>query len=332
MEDRDILRVEMEERVYDDTHNLRLYSRHFDYRGSIAFTSREAPPAQPAVNMAMAAFGPLFQAYARMPFPKHIVQPLLQATMDQLLPELHRAIRRTLHPRIHMDRVEAAFRRARQVDNGSLVSLARGEVVPPRPEPEFFLDPEAFDPGFRRNSVRTATEIRERSRHALVFDDIVNQVPAREDLDAYLRRDMEQVLMYGTFTGRRSFDREAVERARETLIHCLNPVQRAEFERTNSFTVVAQDNRMYKVLPEDVYNVEDEYYRYCCVPAEPCPVYDKMLASKLWLEAQFTDFMATANKSPKRGRIPTGGPHPWMHFGFDMPIRNPAGIARIFGP
>lgn len=357
IEDRDILEVTMEENLHSEEHLLRFHSRRFDYRGTIRFTAMETPPHEPAVRMAVAAVGPLFRAYAAMPFANNILKPLLVATMDRLLPELYRSIRRELHPRIlrpgrrlfegrlpvenylvqgevarqHMDRLEAAFRHVREAQDGSLVSLDRGEVVRPRPEPELFLDPEAFDPAFRRDRLRTAEEIRRRGQHALRNTDI----PAHYHVVADdLVQAIEADIFGGIFAApsSRSFSREAVERSRETLVHCLNDVQRAEFERTQCFSVVAQNGRIYKVKPMAAYNVEDSEYEYCCVPATPCPLYDKMLASKLWLEAQFEEFMATANRSPRRGgRSAPRGPYPWMHFDFAPVIRNPAAVARIIG-
>lgn len=49
------------------------------------------------------------------------------------------------------------------------------------------------------------------------------------------------------------------------------------------------------------FNVEDDEWYYCCVPANSrCPIYDRMLASKLWLEADYEEFMRVANRHHKR--------------------------------
>lgn len=358
MTDADVLQIEMQERLDTDEVILGIYSRYFDYRGSIRFTYIEAPPERPAVEMAMAALGPLFRAYVAMPFSNRILKPLLVATMDQLLPELHRAIREQLHPMVlrpgrrrlvpdrnppiqnfliqgevaqrHMDRIEAAFRQAREADDGRLVSLDRGETVQPPREPDVFFPADFFRTGPNRNSFPAV----------VIADDDLTIHTHTDDQRRNVAQifaqamEIEQTLLYGTGArlGPTGFSREAIERSRETLVHCLSPVQRAEFERTGSFTTVGQDGRLYKILQLEAYNVEDEDYEYCCVPSSPCPIFDKMLASKLWIEAQLHEFMQIANKHPKRLRMQRSRHTPRMFAAFDLAVRNPLRGARIVGP
>lgn len=295
----DILQVAVSEDLYTDTIKVGLFSRYFDYRGGLSFTRMEPPPpAAETINITMAAFGQLFHAYADMPFSKAIVKPLLVATMDRLLPELYRRLvtasgyyynRRARlvparpqvenfivqgeHARIAMDQLEAAFA-ARQP--GELVSLAQREVVPdPNRDPEVFIPP-----GFFRTNT-TAAQVR--TRQQTIVDEF--------------RREMEgDFFGFGARTG--GWSDEVLARAKETLIRCLSDVQRAEFARTESFTVAAANGRMFVVMKKESYNVKDfdGSWEYCCVPGEQVCIYDKMLASKLWLEAEYERFMRIANR------------------------------------
>ena len=342
--DHDLLQVIMEYDMACDEVDLRLYSRHFqEWRGGIKFRPSEAPPEQEAINITLAAFGPLFRAYANMPFGVGVLTPLLAATMDRLLPELYRRLIETnsyyrgtgrrlvrAHPEIHnafiqgtvarqhMDRVEAAFRSARE--SGDLVSLEHGRVVRRPAEPEVFLDPSDFRRGLANTTqiFRQAVVARERLAgevHAWIADD--------------LQASLEHTLFFGDAPRvQRTPYREAMGRARETLVHCLNEVQRAEFERSGSFSVAAQDGKIYKVIEEDNFNViGPDGWRYCCVPAENLVVYDKMLASKLWLEAEFDRFMRVANKINRYGQLTYGREEPQSRH------RAPAAFdIRLFGP
>lgn len=278
---------------------LRLLSRHFDLRFAMAFRREEAPPAEEATNIVLAAFGPLFRAYAAMPFDISITGPLLRATLDQLMPHMQRRLveigsyyspwarrrdRRVLvadtNPpirdavlrgeiaRIHMDRIEAAFGRAQE--EGGRVNITTGRHVPDA-GPFFTLD------DFPR------------MRERMVRPNAIRRMAHQQTLD------VERDLLFGDFNLRPS---AADATARETLIHLLNDVQRAEFERTEAFTVAAQDGKMYRVVKQKSFNVRslDGIWEYCAVPANhECPVYDYMIASKLWLEADFERFMRIAN-------------------------------------
>lgn len=349
--DEDLLVVESLEELLTDSVRFRLFSRHFDWSGTLSFTHTELAvhgeiSELEIRNLLLGAFQQLFRAYASMPFSERILKPLLAATMDRLLPEMHHRImqaagyyggrrrnRRLLvpdrnppietmlrgeHARRHLDQLEAAFDAAWAA--GGLVDITNAVVQEQNTEP--FLDPRDFErqrqyqgwfTGTPRPVRRTATEERIRRQE----------------------REIEAALFYGqgARTGRWGWPDEVLQRARETLVHCLSPVQRAEFERSNQFTVAAQNGRLFVVKAAESFNVEDHDYVYCCVPAEHVCVYDKMLASKLWLEAEFERFMRVANKRHKcTGRyIPGQDDETRRQLAWDLglPVNNPAAIATL---
>lgn len=305
----DIFVCSAEERLDTDEMFLQLRSRFFDLRWTMSWSTLRAPPQLPAVNMVTAVFGPLFRAFYDLPFSKDVTRPLLSATMDNLLPRLHarleelgnfyirsttgRLIRDPNPPvtnflvqgemaRQHMDAVEETFRRAAEdpTIQPSFTGIPRR-----RPhEPEVFLEDLAdMRPG---RIIRTATEqrIRDEANYSQIHRHAFGIV-----------EEFERAIFYGE--GARSVDRQAVARSRETLLTFLTDVQKAEFERTQSFTVVAQDGQMYKVLQAKTFNVRRGDWEYCAVPKDQSsPVFDYMLASKCWLEAEFSEFMQVANR------------------------------------
>lgn len=340
----DLLQVAITQDDCTDSTKLGIYSRYFDYRGGLSFSRMEPPPPDAETcNITLAAFSHLFRAYAEMPFSRTITKPLLVATMDRLLPELYRRLMEAsryyrsrprlvpAHPiienaviqgeqgRILMDQLEAAFA-ARQP--GELVSLdARRAIPDPNDNGDLFFPPDYFRLGNRIHTVtgRTATETRVRQQTTI----------------AEFRREMEgNFFGFGTHVG--GWSDEVLARARETLIHCLSDVQRAEFARTESFTVAAANGRMFVVMKKESYNVKDldGSWEYCCVPGEQVCIYDKMLASKLWLEADYDTFMRVANKINRRtGQTQYARERDrWtMHFDLEVLYRRTGAVVANLG-
>ncbi len=89
----------------------------------------------------------------------------------------------------------------------------------------------------------------------------------------------------------------ALKRSKEMLVQCLSETQRQQFTE-EYFDVVGSDSRKYRILAKNSYNVVElaTGTLFCAVPAQPCPVYDKMMASKLWLETNAEEFRRVANK------------------------------------
>lgn len=93
------------------------------------------------------------------------------------------------------------------------------------------------------------------------------------------------------------------DRARELLLACLTPAQRAEFQRSRSFAVVGASGRRYRVTYGTAINIEvlgasDEVrYRLCAGPLRlSAPA--TMLAQKLMLETREAEFLSIAARHP----------------------------------
>jgi hypothetical protein len=92
-------------------------------------------------------------------------------------------------------------------------------------------------------------------------------------------------------------------RALELLRSHLSETQREEFERSRSFVAVAASGRRYRIRAATTFNVCDEGQRdeYCMqFRSDPdcrgIPVEDLMLAQKLLLECDESQFLRIANK------------------------------------
>lgn len=100
-------------------------------------------------------------------------------------------------------------------------------------------------------------------------------------------------------------------RARDLLVACLSPSQRAEFEQNETFTVECRGSR-YRVRPHHAHNVDRLDHdgvpevNYCVVTTTWVPLYDQMLAQKLLLETDPDTFFATANFSVVPPRVQPG--------------------------
>lgn len=317
--DRDLLRVVHETFYHSDEEVWRLESRHFELSWDFRLVSLEAPSPQVGIDVLLGAFVPLFRAFRAMPFGLEVIKPLIQATMERLVPEAHTRLisisremngRRSRTGRLvavpehhvvrnfavqgevarqHMDRLEAAFREAREM--GGRVDLTAA-VVRPEDRDGLFINPDVFDPGrrmdWRGRLVPPAPRTNAFRDHARALEEALFA-------DFMIRARPRQPYYSPT-----SYPPEVMARAKETLLMCLTPAQKLEFELDGTFTVISQIGAKFRILQKASYNVEDSDYLYCCVPANPCPVYDMMLASKCWLEADFHRFMKVANRHPKR--------------------------------
>lgn len=276
--------------IENDEITLVLRSRAYELQWSMRWTGLgDPPPEAEAVQWTIATFGPLFEGFASMPFGSAVITPLIQSTMDQLWPRavaylnsmgrFYRRSRRLLvpdnHPpvinfqlhgeaaRQHMDDIEATLRQARQ-------------------------DPQ-FIPSFTGRMIRW----QQRPPETVNWNQIFRSPPPPPAEG--LLQDIERIIFYGE--GARESSSQAVERSRETLLLFLSEAQKAQFLHTDSFPVVAQDGQVYTVTTSKTFNVRRGDWIYCAVPADQsCPVYDFMLASKLWLEAHFQEFMRIANR------------------------------------
>ena len=92
-------------------------------------------------------------------------------------------------------------------------------------------------------------------------------------------------------------------RARELLRSHLNEAQRAEFDRTGSFVVVAASGRRYRIRTAATFNVRDETASndYCIQfrfdrQSRDIPLEDVMLAQKVLLECDEPEFLRVANR------------------------------------
>jgi len=90
---------------------------------------------------------------------------------------------------------------------------------------------------------------------------------------------------------------EAYERAEALLLEHLNEEQAGQWRNDNSFDVVAQGGRTYKVDAQasSVTDYEKGVWYCLQVDNEDVPSPDLALAHKLWLEADEEGFLRTAN-------------------------------------
>jgi hypothetical protein len=99
-------------------------------------------------------------------------------------------------------------------------------------------------------------------------------------------------------------DHRAHERSLRLLLRCLTPAQRAEFARSNAFKVRGESGQQYRITYATTSNVEVIAHsgaisrRLCALPMGNLPIPAVMLAQKLMLETQESEFL----------RIAAGGP------------------------
>lgn len=132
---------------------------------------------------------------------------------------------------------------------------------------------------------------------------------AEQPVDGGFWRSLGRAL-WRTMEGRRRLakfnlaaQRHASERSRQLLLSCLNPTQRAEFERTRAFRVRGQSGQWYRIGYGTIANIEvlgergELRSRLCARPNElPTPAV--MLAQKLMLETREAEFLRIAASQP----------------------------------
>jgi hypothetical protein len=119
-----------------------------------------------------------------------------------------------------------------------------------------------------------------------------------------VRRGLERMLSAQRLMDAGVFhDRLAHERALALLVRALSPAQRAEFERSNTFTVRGGSGQRYRITFGTTANVEvldptGAVTRRLCAAPTGVPVPAAMLAQKLMLEASEAEFLAIAARGP----------------------------------
>ena len=99
-------------------------------------------------------------------------------------------------------------------------------------------------------------------------------------------------------------DRRASERSLDLLVHCLTPAQRTEFARSSTFKVRGESGQQYRITYGTTSNVEvlgpsgTVARRLCAIPAGDLPIPAVMLAQKLMLETQESEFLRIAAQGP----------------------------------
>ena len=99
-------------------------------------------------------------------------------------------------------------------------------------------------------------------------------------------------------------DRRASERSVDLLLKCLTPAQRTEFARSSTFKVRGESCQQYRITYGTTSNVEvlgpsgTVARRLCAIPAGDLPIPAVMLAQKLMLETQESEFLRIAAQGP----------------------------------
>lgn len=120
----------------------------------------------------------------------------------------------------------------------------------------------------------------------------------------YLRRGLERMLAARRLADAGPFyDHRAHARALALLMTSLTPAQRAEFERSNAFTVRGASGQRYRITFGSTANVEvldpsDTVARRLCAGPVGVPVPAAMLAQKLMLETNESEFLEIAARGP----------------------------------
>ncbi len=94
----------------------------------------------------------------------------------------------------------------------------------------------------------------------------------------------------------------AEKKAREHLLQHLTPEQKETLAKNNKFHVIASDGSRYEIdASRKLHNIHylnsdgKKEYEYCIYQTGDCPPSDNILAQKLLLEADLTQFRRTAN-------------------------------------
>jgi hypothetical protein len=88
---------------------------------------------------------------------------------------------------------------------------------------------------------------------------------------------------------------DAKRRARALFYAKLDAKQRREWHVRRRFDIVAAGGRRYTISPYGPFNIRSAGARFCVQVDGDVPVYDKLLAQKLLVEADEELFLARAN-------------------------------------
>jgi hypothetical protein len=119
-----------------------------------------------------------------------------------------------------------------------------------------------------------------------------------------VRDGLEHILAVEPFAEMGLFeDRRAHKRSMKLLVRCLTPAQRAEFARSNAFTVRGQSGKQYRITYATTGNVEvlgksGIVTRRLCAGPVGVPTPAVMLAQKLMLETRESEFLRIAADGP----------------------------------
>jgi hypothetical protein len=99
----------------------------------------------------------------------------------------------------------------------------------------------------------------------------------------------------------------AKRRARQLFLANLDPGQRWSWRLRRRAGIVAASGRRYTISPYGPFNVYTRDAAYCLAVDGRIPVYDKLLAQKLLIEADEARFLAGANVRSRRIRAGYAG-------------------------
>ncbi len=99
----------------------------------------------------------------------------------------------------------------------------------------------------------------------------------------------------GWFGRHEALPAEAQQRARELFLAQLTPKQRRSWHLRRRFDAIAASGRRYTISGYRPFNVSARDALFCIQIADRIPVYDKLLAQKLLIEADEHLFLARAN-------------------------------------
>jgi hypothetical protein len=120
-----------------------------------------------------------------------------------------------------------------------------------------------------------------------------------------VRNGLQRMLAAERFAQMGLFEhRRAHERSLTLLVQCLTPAQRAEFAASRAFIVRGESGQRYRITYGDIANVEvltrsGMVLRQLCAGPVDVPTPAVMLAQKLMLETQESEFLRIARGSER---------------------------------
>jgi hypothetical protein len=90
--------------------------------------------------------------------------------------------------------------------------------------------------------------------------------------------------------------RQAKRRARQLFLSKLDGKQRRSWESRRNFDIVASSGCCYTISPYGAFNIRNCSDEFCVLIDAKIPVYDKLLAQRLLVEADENLFLTVANR------------------------------------